>query len=207
MKKKSKNIIALFCCLSLLFISCNKRNFFPDPDDPGLSRLTSRGYNIVTMYINNVPYINSYRKPIFGGINNTLPIITRKITNSAFDTLEISWQIEINNTSAGNNQSYNSISLLLPVSKNFSAHDFLAMNGKSFPTDSNAIAVNYFYNYPDTLIGKSNIYFINIKYNSSGTSSNSTYSLSGLFNGNIGDSILITKGRFDFKIDADQIQF
>lgn len=207
MKIKSDNIIALFCCLSLFFMSCNKRNFFPDPDDPGLSLLTSRGYNIVTMYINNVPYINSYRKPIFGGINNTLPIITRRITNSVLDTLQISWQIEINDTTSRYNQSYNSISLLLPISKSFSAQDFLAMNGKRLPTDSNAIAVNYFYNSQDTLTGKSNIYFIKIKYNSSVNTSNSTYSLSGLFNGNIGDSILITKGRFDFEIDADQIQF
>ena len=207
MKRESKNIIALVCCLSLFFMSCGKRNFFPDPDDPGLSRLTSRGYNIVTMYINNVPYINTYHRPIFGGITNSVPIITRRITNSAFDTLQISWQIEINDSSESYNQPYHSVSLLLPVSKSFSAHDFLAMNGKRLPTDSNAIAVNNFYNYSDTLTGKSNIYFINIKYNSSGNSSKSTYSLSGLFNGNIGDSILVTKGRFDFEIDANQIQF
>ncbi|MEO6894859.1 MAG: hypothetical protein ABI136_07445, partial [Ginsengibacter sp.] len=63
------------------------------------------------------------------------------------------------------------------------------------------------YNYPDGLTGKSNLYFINIKYNTSGDGSKHTYSFSGLFNGNIGDSILITKGRFDFEIDAGQINF
>ena len=207
MKRKLNYIIVLFCCLFLLVIGCEKRNFFPDPDDPGLSRLTSRGYNIVTMYINNVPYINPYRTPLFGGFSNSLPTITKRITNSTLDTLQISWQIETNNSSASYNQPYHSISLLLPVSKDFTAHDFLSMNGKRFSPDTNAIAVNYVYNYPDALTGKSNLYFIDIKYNTPQTGSKNTYSFSGLFNGNIGDSVLITKGRFDFEIDADQIQF
>ena len=81
------------------------------------------------------------------------------------------------------------------------------MNGKRFSPDTNAIAVNYQYNYLETIAGKSNVYFIDIKYSNPGTGSKSTYSFSGLFDGNIGDSILITKGRFDFEIDADQIQF
>ena len=99
MKRKLKNLSMLFCCLSLTMMSCGKRNYFPDPDDRGLSRLTSRGYNIITMYINNVPYINPYRRPLFGGISNTLPTITTKITNNDSVTLQISWQIEINDTS------------------------------------------------------------------------------------------------------------
>lgn len=207
MKIKIKYIATIYCCISLLIISCGKRNFFPDPDDPGLSRLTSRGYNIITMYINNVPYINPYRRPLFGGISNSLPTITKIITNSAFDTLQISWQIEINDTSGSYNEPYHSISLLIPVSKDFNAHDFLSMNGKRFSPDTNSIAVNYLFNYPDALTGKSNLYFIEIKYNTPGTGSKNTYTFSGLFNGNIGDSILITKGRFDFEINSDQINF
>ncbi|HZW70311.1 MAG TPA: hypothetical protein VFF57_05520 [Hanamia sp.] len=207
MKRKLKNLSMLFCCLSLIIMSCGKRNYFPDPDDPGLSRLTSRGYNIITMYINNVPYINPYRRPLFGGVSNTLPAITRKITNSDFDTLQISWQIEINDTSASYNQPYHSVSLLIPVSKSFTSHDFLSMNGERFSPGANAIAVNYPYNYSDSLAGKSNLYFIDIKYNTLGDGSRHSYSFSGLFDGNIGDSILITKGRFDFEIDADKINF
>jgi hypothetical protein len=204
MKRKYKTLIV---CLTILLIGCGKRNFFPDEDDPGLSLLTSRGYNIATMYINNVPYINTYHKPFLGGIINSVPTVRRRITNSAFDTLEISWQIKINDSSNSYNQPYHSISLLMPVSKNFTAHDFLAMSGKRFEQDTNAIAINSFYNFQDTLSGKSNVYFVAINYNSPANSSARTYSLSGLFNGNIGDSILITKGRFDFKIDAGQINF
>jgi len=207
MKRKLKNLSMLFCCLSLTIMSCGKRNYFPDPDDPGLSRLTSRGYNIITMYINNVPYINPYRRPLFGGISNTLPTITTKITNNDSVTLQISWQIEINDTSVSYNQPYHSISLLIPVSKSFSAHDFLSMDGQRFSPGTNGIAINYPDNYLDSLAGKSNLYFIDIKYNTLGDGSKHSYSFSGLFDGSIGDSILITKGRFDFEIDADKINF
>jgi hypothetical protein len=206
MKRKPKYIIALLGFITLLFMSCEKRNFFPDPDDPGLSRLTSRGYNIITMYINNVPYINPYHKVLFGGANS-LPTITKKSTNSTLDTLQISWPIEINDTSTSSNTRYGSISLLLPVSKNFSARDFVSMSGKRFAPDTNAIAINYFNNLQGMAKGKSNLYFIDIKYNTVGNGSEHKYSFSGLFDGNIGDSILITKGRFDFEIDASQIQF
>ena len=207
MKRKLKNLSMLFCCLSLTMMSCGKRNYFPDPDDRGLSRLTSRGYNIITMYINNVPYINPYRRPLFGGISNTLPTITTKITNNDSVTLQISWQIEINDTSVSYNQPYYSISLLIPVSKSFRAHDFLSMNGQRFSPGTNGIAINYPDNYLDSLAGKSNLYFIDIKYKTLGDGSRHSYSFSGLFDGNIGDSILITKGRFDFEIDADKINF
>lgn len=204
MKRKYKTLLA---CLIILLIGCGKRNFFPDEDDPGLSRLTSRGYNIATMYINNVPYINLYQKPLFGGIINRLPTINLISTSSPFDTLNISWEIEINDSSNSYNQPYHSISLLIPVSKNFTAHDFLGMNGERLALDNNAIVINSFDNYSDTLAGKSNLYFINIHYNLPPNSFKGTYSLSGLFNGNIGDSILISKGRFDFEIDADKVNF
>ena len=81
------------------------------------------------------------------------------------------------------------------------------MNSERLPLDSNAIVINSFDNYSDTLAGKSNLYFINIHYNLPPNNSKGTYSLSGLFNGNIGDSILISKGRFDFEIDADKVNF
>ena len=204
MKRKYTILLTWFI---MLLIGCGKRNFFPDGDDPGLSRLTSRGYNIATVYINNVPYINVYRKRLFGGITNSLPTVNRISTNSAFDTLSISWQIEINDNSDSYNQPYHSISLLIPVSKNFTAHDLLAMNGKRFASDTNAIAINSFYNYPASLAGRSNLYFIKVDYNFPPNGPSATYSFSGLFDGKIGDSILITKGRFDFKIDANQIHF
>lgn len=208
MKIKTKNILMMCCFLAFILGSCGKRNFFPDGDDPGLSRLTSRGYNIATMYINDVPYINTYSTTIFGGISNSMPIVTLIPTNSTSDTLNISWQIEINDNSNTFNQPYYySVSLLMPVKKNFTSADFLAMDGQRFAANTNAIALNSDYNISDTFHQQANIYFVNLKYMSSSATSTNYYAFSGLFNGNIGNSISITKGRFDFKIDASQIKF
>lgn len=207
MKIKTKNICLTCCFLAFILGGCGKRNFFPDEDDSGLSRLTSRGYNIATMYINNVPYINTYSTTIFGGISNSMPIVTLISTNSTFDTLNISWQIEINDRSNSFNQPYYSVSLLMPVQKNFTSADFLAMDGQRFAANTNAIALNSVYNISDTFYQQANIYFVNLKYMSSSATSTNYYSFSGLFNGNIGNTISITKGRFDFKIDASQVKF
>jgi hypothetical protein len=191
----------------VILIGCGKRNFFPDEDDPGLSLLTSRGYNIATMYINNVAYINPARTSFLGGIANALPTVTLRQTSGAFDTLDISWKIEKNVKTPSYNSSYYSVSLLLPVSKTFTARDFSAMSGKSFSSNSDAIAINSDFGYPDGFSGISNIYFVKVNYVDSSATTSRSYAFSGLFNGNIGDSILITKGRFDFTISADAIQF
>lgn len=204
MNRKYKSILV---CFIILLIGCGKRNFFPDEDDPGLSRFTSRGYNIATMYINNVPYINPYKKPLFGGVVNFDPTINLISTNSTFDTLNISWRIEINDSTISYNNPYYSVSISMPVRKGFTSHDFLAMNGQRFASDSDAILLNSFYYDPNAFSGKANIYFVNIHYTDSTATSSRSYALSGLFNGNIGDSILITKGRFDFRIDATKINF
>ncbi len=204
MKRNYKTLLA---GLMILLIGCGKRNFFPDDDDPGLSRFTSRGYNIATMYINNVPYINPYKKPLFGGIVNITPTVDLISTNSTFDTLNISWEIEINDSSNSYNQPYHFISLLIPVSKNFAPQDFLAMKGQRFASDTGAITLKLFDNYTYSLSGKSNIYFVNTAYTDSSATTSRNYAFSGLFDGNIGDSILVTKGRFDFKIDANKVHF
>jgi hypothetical protein len=206
-----KNTIYKFFTLILLagFIGCSKRNYFPDEDDPGLSRFTSYGFNIATAYINDVAYINTYKKPLFGGTQNAVPTVRKILTSSPFDTLLISWTIGINeNGEVQYNSPYQNISLLIPVSKSFTSKDFLAMNGKRFLADANAIALND-YSYPSGggVHGTSNIYFVKLNYTDSSATTLRGYSLSGLFDGNIGDSILITKGRFDFTIAADQIKF
>jgi hypothetical protein len=185
----------LLIALILFFSSCAKRNFFPDEDDPGLSRLTFYGYNIATNYINGVAYINPFRGSLRG---NSLPTLTEIHTNNDFDTLRLSWRIE-RNDSIGYNAPYKNISLLMPVSKNFGVRDFIAMSGKRFSPNTNSIVLNS--NYPDTIAGLSNLYFIKI------TMDTNYLSFSGLFDGSIGDSIFITKGRFDFKIESDAVNF
>lgn len=190
--------------LLLLLAGCTKRNFFPDEDDPGLSRFTSRGYNIATAYINNVPYINPFHKFIIGG-SNSVPTLRKVITNSMADTLSLSWDIGINdNGQASYNGQYHSISLLMPISKSFNQSNFLQLS--STRSDSNQIQINSFINQPYTLAGTSNIYFVQLKIDKSVTLP-VHYIISGLFDGNIGDTILVTKGRFDFEIDASTLNF
>ena len=188
----------------LLLAGCTKRNFFPDEDDPGLSLLTSNGFNIASSYINKVPYINPYHNTIFG-INNYLPTLRKIITNSAFDTLSLSWQIEPNDSSLIYNAKYQSITLLIPVPKIFTQNDFLLLNGQRFSSNTNKINIQSNYYLFNQLSGTSNIYFVEIKKDNSVDPKN--YIISGLFDGNIGDSILITKGRFDFEIGAGSLNF
>src|SRR3569623_584339 len=106
-KKKIMRNSILLIVLILFFSSSGKRNFFPDEDDQGLSRLTFHGYNIATAYINDVPYINPYDRSIFGGGGNEQPVVRRIITNSNFDTLSVSWRIERNDVSDMSLSSFN----------------------------------------------------------------------------------------------------
>ncbi|HET7118492.1 MAG TPA: hypothetical protein VFI29_18495 [Hanamia sp.] len=200
-------LFKIIACILILYLSgCYKRNFFPDPDDPGLSLLTSHGFNIGTVYINGVPYINTYSKPLFGGIINTVPTVTKASANSTYDTLSISWPIEINDSiSTQFSSPYQSIALLMPVPKTFTQNDFLAMNGQRFSSNTNTVILKT-QNYNDTLSGLSNIYFVKVSVDTIEFSTRHL-AFSGLFNGNIGDSILITKGRFDFEIDESSLNF
>jgi hypothetical protein len=57
-----------------------------------------------------------------------------------------------------------------------------------------------------TLRGMGTLYFVSV--NEGLFESNEKYiKLSGLFDGNIGDSIVITKGRFDFQISEKTLNF
>lgn len=190
---------ASICIIVLLFSGCTKRNFYPDPDDSGLSILSSHGFNIASLYINNVPYINPYKRGILGGVVNSAPSVHKILTGSTFDTLSLSWFISKNDNSTRYNSPYHNISLLIPVSKSFSINDFIALSGKRLPANANGILVNSFYNTSNP--GTSNLYFVKISLDTS------ALYFSGLFDGKIGDSIVISKGRFDFKIDKNAINF
>jgi hypothetical protein len=192
-------IITIFL---FFFAGCAKRNFFPDTDDPGLSLLTSHGYNVATNYINGKPYINPFGGSFRG---NYLPTFTKIVTNSTFDTLSASWLIVPNDGSTNYNFPYQNISLLMPIPKSFSKKDFLLMGGKRL-LNTNTIQIQSYSNFPSgQLSGTANVYFVKITTDS--LNYTNYLSISGLFDGNIGDSILITKGRFDFEINADNLNF
>jgi len=197
----------ILCLLIFCLAGCAKRNFFPDEDDPGLSRFTFHGYNIATAYINEVAYINPfYGVALFSAgppQGNAIPKLSKVATNSAFDTLSLSWPIGINKNGTTSRYSDQTISLLMPVPKSFSLNNFLAWSGQRFSSNTNSITLQGFGD--QSLYGSSNIYLVEISVDT--TDSHKHIVFSGLFNGNIGDSILITKGRFDFAIDASQINF
>ncbi|HTB51920.1 MAG TPA: hypothetical protein VK718_04025 [Ferruginibacter sp.] len=206
------SVYAIAALLIFCVTGCIKepRNYYADEDDPGLSRLTSHGYNVVTNYINGVPYVNPYAGYNYG---NQIPTLSKITTSSTYDTLSLSWNVELNNTAADNagyvynSGNYNSISLLMPIPKNFSRTDLLSLNGQSFSSNTDAVWVNAYHDtppyYDTTLTGVANIYFVSVYPSESSPS----IVLSGLFNGNIGDSVLLTKGRFDFVIPVDNLNF
>jgi hypothetical protein len=207
----------------LCLMSCKKppRNYYADQNNPGLSRLTSYGYNIATNYINGVAYINPYNNPSYFGFvppppaGNVIPVFNKIIgTGTTDDTLALAWPVEVNNNAQSNSYFY--ISILMPVSKGFTVNDFAGLSGERFDSNTNIISLTsyladsyYNYNYPtysDSLVytsprGFSNIYFVNISMSSSGD-----LAMSGLFNGNIGDTA-ITNGRFDFYLPSSYIHF
>ena len=181
--------------------SCGKRNFFPDQDDLGLSLLTAHGFNIASNYINGQPYVNP-----FGGIlrGNYLPVLQKVSSTNVQDTLSLSWHIEANDGTSISNSKYTSIIFILPVSKSFNQQDFLAFNGQKFTSNSARLYLqtNSFNN---PLRGSANLYFVEI--NPDDLINPNSYIISGLFDGNIGDSILVTKGRFDFRIAINRLNF
>lgn len=185
----------------ILSASCGKRNFFPDQDDPGLSLLTSNGYNIASNYIDGQPYVNP-----FGGIlrRNYLPVLQKVPSTDILDTLSLSWRIVPNDGTSLSNAKYTSITLYSPVSKSFNKGDFLALNAQKLTSSSTRIYVqtNSFNN---PLRGIANLYFVEIKPDN--LINPTSYIISGLFDGNIGDSVLITKGRFDFRIEINTLNF
>ncbi|HLY71689.1 MAG TPA: hypothetical protein VKR53_18275 [Puia sp.] len=84
--------------------------------------------------------------------------------------------------------------------------DFLALNGQRISSNTNKIAIEAFNDTTfELLSGTGNIYFV--KINIEDATGERKIAFCGLFDGTIGDSILITKGRFDFNIPATNFNF
>jgi hypothetical protein len=175
--------------------ACFKSNFFEDVDDPGLSRFTSRGYNVASAYINNEAWVN-----YFNSASGPSPmLIFLDTATTAKDSLYLQWEGDINNSLfSERNRTYLTISL--PVKRGFSVDDFLNWNAKSFPSDSTTVTISLGdFSQPNSglgISGKGKIYFVNIQQLENNPN---IFELSGLFEGNIGDSVIIKKGRFDYR--------
>jgi len=174
--------------------ACYKSNFFEDVDDPGLSRFTSRGYNVASAYINNEAWVN-----YFNSASGPSPmLIFLDTATTAKDSLYIQWEGDINNSLfSERNRTYLTISL--PVKRGFSVDDFLSWNAKTFPSDSTTVTISLSdFSEPNSGLGISGtgkIYFVKIQQR---IDNKNSFDLSGLFEGKIGDSVIIRKGRFDY---------
>jgi hypothetical protein len=173
--------------IPLVFLTtCHIWNFYPDTDDPGLSRFTSRGYNVSTSYINGSTYMNT------GSFD---PLLYKDSTGNSVDTLRFSWSLASN--------SFNYISFLLPVPQSFNKTSLLAFNRQRF---LNSVPITLRDSSFKTITGLGSLYFVSVT--ESGSDPAQKYiKLSGLFDGNIGDSVNITKGRFDFEIKESTLNF
>lgn len=176
---------------------CNRgNNFFPDPDDPGLSRFTSRGYNVATAYINDVS---------FGNNGQSYSLLQKDSSASAIDTLKFAWPLYSINALI-NNFTYQNISFLMPVSSSFNKNDLLALNGQRLLNSVKVVVQKIQDTSLETISGIANLYFVSVKENLS-YPPQKYIRLSGLFDGNIGDTVLITKGRFDFEVNENDLNF
>jgi hypothetical protein len=191
------------------------RNFYPDPYNPGLSRFTARGYGIVSAYINDSAYANPYYGSFYYGSypsGNVQVGLNINHTSTTFDTLEISWEVTPNFSANSYYYGYSYIDFFMPVPKSFSENDLLSWRLKRFPEDdpTETVSVGVSSNsYPNTttpLLGPGSIYFVRLDPEGSGIAPQ-PYVFSGLFQGTTGDSIHITKGRFDFVITPSTLNY
>lgn len=178
---------------SLFFLTtCHLNYFYPDPDDPGLSRFTSRGYNVASVYINDRPFKNN---GLF------YPLLQKDSTGNSIDTLKFKWNLYPND-SAFLISAYNNISFHIPVPASFNKNNLLAFDGQRF---LNSIPVTLQDSSSKVMSGTATLYFVSVKEEK--ISDKNYIKLSGLFDGNIADSIRITNGRFDFEVSEETLNF
>jgi len=187
-----KNFRLFLIPLVFLTTKCQFSNFYPDPDDQGLSRFTSRGYNVASTYINERPYRNT---------GSYYPLLQKDSTGSTIDTLQFKWQLYPNDP-VFIQPAYRNISFTMPVPQSFNKTSLLAFNRQRF---LNSEAVTLEDSTGKMITGTATLYFVSV---TEAILSDQKYiQLSGLFDGNIGDSVFIKKGRFDFEINESSLNF
>lgn len=90
----------------------------------------------------------------------------------------------------------------MPVPQSFNKTSLLAFNRQRF---LNSEAVTLEDSTGKMITGTATLYFVSV--NEAILSDQKYIQLSGLFDGNIGDSVFIKKGRFDFEINESSLNF
>jgi hypothetical protein len=149
---KFKYCIILICIPFLMSTQCGRNSFFPDPDDPGLSRFTSRGYNVATAYINDGPFVN---------VGSYYPLLQKDSSGSSIDTLKFAWSLYPSDL-LNHNSIYQGISFLLPISSSFSKNDLLAFNGKKISNSISVVIQEIQDSSLKAISGTANLYFVSV---------------------------------------------
>lgn len=190
---KYKYLLLLICAPIFMATECRRNYFIPDPDDNGLSRFTSRGYNLATAYINDAPFVN---------IGSYYPLLQKDSSGNSIDTLKFSWALYPSDL-LNHNSIYHDISFLLPVSSSFTKNDLLALNGQRLLNSTTVVIKD---GALKVISGTATLYFVSVTEDLS-FPQQKNIKLSGLFDGNIGDTVHITKGRFDFEVNENDLNF
>lgn len=206
MKNKWITLIPVSLTVLSIFMGCtkNETKYYADTTSSRLAIFSNTGNNILTGYINGVPWRTQNR--VSGGFLSRLTsevYLTKTIDSSSNDMLIITW--------SGNTQnfqnSYGFISLYLSMPSNFSHRDLGSLNGKRLLIDN---IKGHFLGYISEIsnnyeIGTGSIYFNRFTYDSTGTGGY-TGRLSGLLEADFPD-FKFTNGRFDDELTIEQVQF
>jgi hypothetical protein len=195
------------CIKKLLFFSlpffllarCSKNytNYYPDGENDGLAIFSNTANNLLTCYINGKPWRTQDRNTSLFGRPKYEVYIDKLVTNSPLDTLYIQWT----GYYAADKNNQGTLTLILPVAKNFSYKSLNTLQGQRLHIDT----TNGFFAFNSSEKGSGNIYFHTAVFDSV---SPSFYrgSISGLFDANF-IATKITKGRFDHGITSEQVHF
>lgn len=180
--------------ISTILMSCEKNYtvFLEDDDAEDLSVFSDNGNNVMTCYINGKSFRTKDRIVRYGfyAHDDTEINLSKYVFDADSDTLIIRWQANPSSPEPS------SISLVLPVKKDFSYNDFNAFNGKRLAVDG----VNGYFmiNQYSWEKGTGNIYFHQaslLQNDPDGTGSH----FSGIFEATL-PSYKITRGRFDHSL-------
>lgn len=202
MKLPIISLLVLMLCVS----ACTPKPFFEDQDDPGLTRFTDRGLNAGSAYINGNAWRTGYSSLI--GQDALLVADTNAVGK---DTLYLSFQGEYSPALLAPSgwQNLPFVIFALPTKKNLTLNEWLSWNGRLFPADTTTVTV-YLCNSPlpqpgltAFVRGTGSLYFTKLFRSTNPLE----VGMVGLFDGKIGDSIEIRKGRFDFRLNESSFTF
>lgn len=198
-------LAALLIGAALTGCTIESTNYYPDGQEDGLAIFSNTGNNLMTCYMNDVPWQTRPRAIttfIVSGRRYEL-YIRKQNFNGVMDTLSFEWPGDV--TANANNQGSVSLSLIMP--KGFGYKEFNALQGKRIAVNT----TNGYFNSsiaslnPLNVQGTGSVYFHTALLDSVGPGFY-TGKMSGLIEADFNGK-KITKGRFDHTLETQQVFF